>query len=174
MNYEPKQIGKRAEKISLALFFVAIVLVYLANVVVDAMQWILQIGTVLLLGVFIYILVRWSFTNFKYEIKARSKMEACRFEDIPAERLHFYVHRSQGKRGYAAEFMCSVSDIESIEPVADNNDGKGKKYVFYRNMGGSDRYVMKVRGENETALVYLEIGEDGKEFLDFLNSKTAG
>ena len=70
MNYEPKQIGKKAEKISLVLFFLAIVTVYLANAVVGSMQWILQIATVGLLGVFIYILVRWSFTNFKYEIKA--------------------------------------------------------------------------------------------------------
>ncbi len=175
MKYEPKQKGKKAEKISLILFFVAIVTVYLANAVVDAMQWILQSATVLLLGVFVYILVRWRFTNFMYEIKAKSKMETVLFGEIPASRLQFYVHRSQGKRGYTAEFLCDVSAIESIEPLSDNVPKKGKRFVFYRNMSGENRYVMKVKGETqkEPILVFLEINEDGKEFLEFIKSKIA-
>ncbi|MBR3598196.1 MAG: hypothetical protein IKL47_14615 [Clostridia bacterium] len=174
MNYEPKQIGKKAEKISLVLFFLAIVTVYLANAVVESMQWILQVATVGLLGVFIYILVRWSFTNFKYEIKARSKMETLPLRDVEAEKLQFYVHRSQGKRGYAAEFVCSVADIESVEKVSDGEKYKGKRFVFYRNMGRDNRYVVKIKDENETLFVFLEIGEEGKDFLEFLISKIAG
>ncbi len=174
MNYEPKQIGKKAEKISLVLFFLAIVTVYLANAVVGSMQWILQIATVGLLGVFIYILVRWSFTNFKYEIKARSKMETLPLREVEAEKLQFYVHRSQGKRGYAAEFVCCVADIESVEKVSDSEKYKGKRFVFYRNMGKDNRYVVKIKDEKETLFVFLEIGEEGKEFLEFLTGKIAG
>lgn len=174
MNYEPKQIGKKAEKISLALFFGAIVAVYLANAVVGSMQWVLQIVAIALLGVFIYILVRWSFTNFKYEIKARSKMETLPLRDLDAEGLQLYVHRSQGKRGYTAEFVCSLSHIEMIEKVSGEEKYKGKRFVFYRNMGKDNRYVAKIKDEKETLFVFLEIGEDGKEFLEFLQNKIAG
>ena len=174
MKYEPKKIGKKAENISLVLFFAAIVLVYLANAVVEAMRWIAQLGAIALLGIFIYIIVRWCFTDFMYEIKARSKMETVPFSEIPGERLQFYVHRKQGKRGYAAEFLCNVGDIQSIEPVSETSPNTGKRYFFYRNMKKANRYVMTVCGEKEPLLVFLEIGEDGKDFLEFINSKKAG
>ena len=74
MIYEPKAKGKKAQNISLLLFFFAIVTVYLSNAVMGSMQWIMQTAAVLLLGAFIYVLVRWHFTGFKYEIKAKSRM----------------------------------------------------------------------------------------------------
>ena len=91
MKYEPKKMDKKPEKISLVLFALSMVCILLANAVVDTMQWILQIATIILLGIFVYILVRWSFTSYMYEIKAKSKMETCRFEEIPAERLQLFV-----------------------------------------------------------------------------------
>lgn len=174
MNYEPKQVGKKIEKISLALFFIAIVIVYLANAVAESFQWILQLTAIIMLGIFIYILIRWHFTNFKYEIKARSKMETLPLSQIEADKLQFFVHRSQGKRGYAAEFLCSLSDIESIEEVSDSEKYKGKRFVFYKNISKKNRYVAKIRDEKEPLFVFLEIGEDGSDFLDFIKNKIAG
>ncbi len=172
MNYEPKKIGKRPEKISLILFALSMVCVLLANAVVDTMQWILQVITIVLLGIFIYILVKWSFTDYKYEIKAKSKLEICPFEDIPAERLQLFVHKKQSRRGYAADFVCTVGDIEMIEPVEKEAPKKGKRYFYCRNMSGGTRYALTVRDEPAPLILVLEINDDGKDFLEFLRSKT--
>ncbi len=174
MNYEPKQNGKKAQNLSLTLFFFAIITVYLANAVAHSMQWILQVAAVILLGAFIYILVRWHFTDFKYEIKAKSRMESSAISDLPAEKLQFFVHRKQGKRGYAAEFLCSLKDIEKIEKVSDSEKYKGKKFAFYRNMTKENRYALKINNENETLFVFLEIGKEGEDFLHFIQNKIAG
>lgn len=171
MKYEPKKMDKKPEKISLVLFALSMVCILLANAVVDTMQWILQIATIILLGIFVYILVRWSFTSYMYEIKAKSKMEPCRFEEIPAERLQLFVHKKQSRRGYAADFMCSVGDIESIVPMGEKTEKKGKKFAYYRNMSSGDRYLITVKDEPSPILLYLEINEDGAEFLEFLRGK---
>ena len=87
MIYEPKQKGKKAQNLSLLLFFFAIVTVYLSNAVLGSMQWIMQSLAVILLGAFIYVLVRWHFTGFRYEIKAKSKLEVIPLAEAPAEKL---------------------------------------------------------------------------------------
>ncbi len=174
MIYEPKQKGKRAQNISLVLFFLAIVAVYLSNAVAQSMQWIMQTVAIILLGAFIYVLVRWHFTGFKYEIKARSKMESAAIEAIPADRLQLYVHRRQGKRGYAAEFVCSLDDVEDVSLVSDGEKYKGKRFVFYKNIENDNRYVLRVKGESGPLFVFLEIDSDGKDFLGLIQNKIAG
>lgn len=173
MTYEPKKIDKKAEKISLVMFGLAMVCTLLSNAVVEHMQWILQSVTILLLGIFIYILVKWSFTSYRYEIRAKSKMESCAFSDVPAERLQLTIHKSQSRRGYAADFICELKDIISIEPVSKESPNTGKKFVYYRNMDKNNRYVVTISGDNEPILLFLEIGEDGKEFIDFIKNKIA-
>ncbi len=172
MIYEPKEKGKKAQNLSLLLFFFAIVTVYLSNAVMGSMQWIMQSAAVILLGVFVYILVRWHFTGFRYEIKAKSKLEVVPLADAPAEKLQLYIHRRQGKRGYSAEFVCAVSDIEAVEPVGERKYA-GKRFVFYRNMEKDDRFVLRIKGEDGPIFVFLEIDEEGRDFLKFINDKIA-
>lgn len=173
MTYEPKKTDKKAEAVGLILFSVAMVSTLVSNAAVDSMQWILQTVTILLLAAFIFVLVKWSFTSYKYEIRAKSKMESCAFADIPAERLHLVVHKAQSKRGFAADFICELSDVISVEPVSKDSPNTGKKFVYYRNMDKKDRYVVTISGDNEPILLFLEIGEDGKDFLDFIKNKIA-
>ncbi|MBQ7835672.1 MAG: hypothetical protein IJ389_00260 [Clostridia bacterium] len=171
MKYEPKKIGKKPEAIAMILFALSMVTVVLSNAVVGEMQWIFQIVTVLLLGIFIYILVRYSFTSYMYEIKARSKMETLRFEEIPAERLQLFINKKQSRSGYATDFVCTLGEIESITPAKKAGKVKGKRFTYYRNMSGGKNYLLKIKNAPDPILLYLEINDDGKDFLDFINNR---
>ena len=172
MKYEPKKIGKKPEAIALILFAVAMVTTLTSNAVATSMQWIFQTATILLLGIFIYILVRFSFTDYMYEIKAKSKMETARFAHIPADRLQLYIHKKQSRRGYAAEFVCDLDEIESIEEITDRSEKKkGKRFLYLRNMSGGRKYLLTVKNDSAPILLYLEINEDGKDFLRFIEER---
>ncbi len=171
MKYQPKKIGKKPEKIALFLFFVSIVAVYGANAVVSAMQWILQVAAVIILGIFIYILVRWSYTDYMYEIRAKSKMETMPLADIPGNRLLLYVHKKQGSRAFAAEFVCNIGDIKAVEQIDGKGRKNGKRFYYYRNMSADNRYMLTVDMDGEPVYVFLELGEDSEQFLSFINSK---
>ena len=77
----------------------------------------------------------------------------------------------QGKRGYTTEFMCDLSQINSVEKV--NNTKSLKKgaarYIYFRNMRPDNIYALSVTIDNNNYEVFLEINNDGKAFLDMIS-----
>ncbi len=172
MKYEPKKNSKAPEIISFSLFALAAVLTLAANFARGAYLSVVQLAVIILLCAFIYILVRFRFTSFMYEVRAKSKAEEAQIDELGQSELLFIVSRKQSKKGYAAEFACMLDEIISVEKVEDNSAENGKKrYIYYRNMKPRAKYRLTVEGDNETLFVFLEIDGDGTELIKILENK---
>ncbi|MBQ8474585.1 MAG: hypothetical protein IJ499_02855 [Clostridia bacterium] len=169
MKYVPEKKNKKPEALSIILFFSACILIYAGNVAED-MQWIFQSGAVVLMAAFIYILVRFVFTDCMYEIKQKSMIVDVPLSQFTRNELRLYIHKRQGKRGYAAEFMCDLSQINDVKRVKNTRpiSKKAKRYIYVRNFKPQNLYVLSVTLEKEDYEVFLEINEDGKDFLKML------
>lgn len=169
MKYVPEKKNKKPETLSIILFFSAFILIYAGNVAGD-MQWIFQSGAVVLMAAFIYILVRFVFTDCMYEIKQKSMTSDTSLSESSQEQLRLYVHKRQGKRGYTTEFMCDLSQIKDIKKVEGTHpiSKKAKRYIYVRNFNPQNLYALSVTVEKEDYEVFLEINEDGKDFIEML------
>ncbi|MBE6714306.1 MAG: hypothetical protein E7575_03335 [Ruminococcaceae bacterium] len=194
MNYIPKQKNKAADVTILALFLCATVAVGFSAIEMIPGKGILQSVGLFIFVAMIYVLVRYKFTTFEYQIRIAAKpKKSLHNEDseeetvkeggevkglpitaMPPEALELCINRKQGRRNEYFECIVRLSEIESCQRLP--NDKKEKKealkkigkmptYKYLVNMVGADQLLLTAKVLGKRVIIIIEA--EGK-FADYL------
>ncbi len=124
----------------------------------------------------IFIMIRYLYTSFTYEIKTNpthsSELYGDDIRSIPLSMVDLSVSRKQGQRAGATEVLISMDKLKEAEIKTDTTLSRFREkysglklYTYLISLFESERIAMVFEDDGDNICIVIEPSEDFKKFI---------